>query len=198
MPDLSSISLPRSSSNSTSDDKDKDKDKDKDGVIKIKRKKSTKGFHGEVLDPGVAVVPMDIMTSVSAPLTYFLQLTLTHVSPGELSTTLRSIETTPNADGSATAHVVARCTLVDIARATGLRVEDAAFAMNECGLLVKRYKGNINPHAQVEQSNAFGRRKVVEDVEIEEVIMVTREMIEEVAKERKVKRACMQLEHVLI
>ncbi|KAF7982431.1 hypothetical protein HWV62_28561 [Athelia sp. TMB] len=177
MPDLSSISLPRSSSNSTSDDKDKDKDKD--GVIKIKRKKSTKGFDGEVLDPAEAVVPMDIMT-------------------GELSTNLRSIETTPNPDGSATAHVVARCTLVDIARATNLRVEDAAFAMNECGLLVKRYKGNINPHAQVETSNAFGRRKVVEEVEIEEVIMVTREMVEEVARERKVKRACMQLEYVML
>ena len=52
-------------------------------------------------------------------------------------TSLRSVETTANPDGSATTHVVVRCTLADIARATNLRVEDAAFALNECGLLVR-------------------------------------------------------------
>ena len=84
----------------------------------------------------------------------------------ELSTTLRTIETIANPDGSATSHVVVKCTLVDIARATNLRVEDAAFALNECGLLVKRYK---------ETGKTEG---------MEEVIMISREMVEVVAKER--------------
>jgi hypothetical protein len=46
-----------------------------------------------------------------------------------LFTSLRTIEKTFNADGSATSHVVKR-TLADIATATNLRPEDAAFALN--------------------------------------------------------------------
>ncbi|KAG6864383.1 hypothetical protein C0991_010014, partial [Blastosporella zonata] len=50
----------------------------------------------------------------------------------------RKLVTECNEDGSATTHVVVNCTLVDIAHATNLRVDDAAFALNEVGLLVKR------------------------------------------------------------
>ena len=104
------------------------------------------------------------------------------VAYGELDplfTSLRSFVTTTNADGSATTHVVVKCTLSDIARATNLRIEDATFAMNECGLLRMRGKEG-------------------EEEDLEEMIVVTREMIEKVAKERGVKRMCMDLPHVLL
>lgn len=90
---------------------------------------------------------------------------------------LRRIETISNPDGSATSHVVVRCTLADIARATNLRVEDAAFALNECGLLT---------HVQVDSEGTS------------EHIGITREMVEAVAKERRVKEMCMSLAHVLL
>jgi histone acetyltransferase HTATIP/histone acetyltransferase MYST1 len=115
----------------------------------------------------------------------------------ELNTTMRTIETIANPDGSATSQVVVRCTLEDVARATNLRIEDAAFALNECGLLIRRYKGNPNGNSTNNGRNANGRGEVVE-METEEVIMVSREMIETVAKERQVKRTCMDLVHVLL
>lgn len=110
----------------------------------------------------------------------------------KLSTSMRTIETVGNPDGSATSHIVVKCTLVDIATATNLRVEDAAFALNECGLLMRRFKGNTNPHA-----NGNGKRAQGEPPEVEEVIMITREMVEAVAKERRVKKMCMDLAHVV-
>ena len=94
-------------------------------------------------------------------------------------TSLRTVETTPNPDGSATAHVVIRCTLSDIARATNLRVEDAAFALNECGLLIRR-----------QEADGPGGT--------EDVVAVSREMVETVAKQRNVKKMCMSLAHVLL
>lgn len=94
-------------------------------------------------------------------------------------TVLRTVETTSNLDGSATAHVVVRCTLVDIARATNLRVEDAAFALNECGLLMRRKRADGAGPA-------------------DEVVVVSREMVEAVARERGVKKMCMDLAHVLL
>ena len=90
---------------------------------------------------------------------------------------LRRIETISNPDGSATSHVVVQCTLAEIARATNLRVEDAAFALNECGLLA---------HVQMDGDGTT------------EQIGVTREMVETVAKERRVKEMCMSLVHVLL
>jgi hypothetical protein len=94
-----------------------------------------------------------------------------------LFTSLRSFVTTINPDGSATTHVVVKCTLSDIARATNLRMEDATFAMNECGMLRLRGK---------------------EKEEDEGAIMMTREMVEKVAKERNVKRMYLDLVHVLL
>lgn len=89
---------------------------------------------------------------------------------------LRRIETISNPDGSATSHVVVQCTLAEIARATNLRVEDAAFALNECGLLA---------HVQMDEGT-------------KQEIGITREMVEAVAKERRVKEMCMSLAHVLL
>ncbi len=48
----------------------------------------------------------------------------------------REFETIQREDGAAEVHVSVQCTLTDIARATNLRVEDAAFALNECGLVM--------------------------------------------------------------
>ncbi|OCH88992.1 acyl-CoA N-acyltransferase [Obba rivulosa] len=118
-----------------------------------KRKKSTKGWDGE--EPAGGTLHTAQMNDVSDP----------------IFTTLRTLETFANPDGSATTQVVVRCTLADIARATNLRVEDAAFALSECGLLLRRG---------------------------EEEVVVSREMVEVVAKERRVKRMCMSHAHVLL
>lgn len=80
-------------------------------------------------------------------------------------------ETTHREDGGADTHVRVDCTLADIAHATNLRIEDAAFALNECGLLMRR-KAEISD---------------------DEVIVITRSLVEQVAKERKVKIMYMDL-----
>jgi histone acetyltransferase MYST1 len=99
-----------------------------------------------------------------------------------LFTSLRVIHTTANEDGSATSHVIVRCTLADLARATNLRVDDAAFALNECGMLDRR---GLNGEGNKGE-------KVVE------VIAITRDMVEKVARERKVKMMYVDLAHVLL
>lgn len=126
---------------------------------KMKRRKSTKGWDGEEL-PATKTRPAE-----------------PHDDADPMFTSLRTVETTPNADGSATAHVVVQCTLADIARATNLRVDDTAFALNECGLLLRRQKADGNT---------------------EEVVLVSREMVETVSRERNVKKMCMSLAHVLL
>ena len=68
-----------------------------------------------------------------------------------------------------------RCSLENIARATNLRIEDAAFAMSECGLLRAR-------------TNVGGQ----------ETIVITRELVEKLAQERGLKRMCMEIQHVLL
>ncbi|KAI0962849.1 hypothetical protein AcW1_000102 [Taiwanofungus camphoratus] len=134
-----------------------------DGALapRIKRRKSTKGWDGEEL-ASASVRTADPFND-SDP----------------MFTVLRTVETTSNLDGSATAHVVVRCTLVDIARATNLRVEDAAFALNECGLLMRRKRADGAGPA-------------------DEMVVVSREMVEAVARERGVKKMCMDLAHVLL
>jgi histone acetyltransferase HTATIP/histone acetyltransferase MYST1 len=104
-----------------------------------------------------------------------------------LFTSLRTIETTANEDGSATSHVIVRCTLGDIARATNLRVEDAAFALGECGLLRKRC-GVRDLNGEEGEGEGEGEGDVV----------VSREMVEAVARERRVKKTMMDLMHVLL
>ncbi|KAG2139660.1 acyl-CoA N-acyltransferase [Suillus clintonianus] len=98
----------------------------------------------------------------------------TFTSPNGLDDTIaamRTVLTTTNPDGSATSHVVVRSTLAEIASATNLRIEDAAFALNECGLLGSTLEG---------------------------VVGITREMVEAVAKERNVKRMCLDPAHVML
>ncbi|KAI0271707.1 acyl-CoA N-acyltransferase [Gloeopeniophorella convolvens] len=89
----------------------------------------------------------------------------------------RTYETVPAPDGSAAVHVVVRCALADLARATNLRVEDAAFALNECGLLVRR--------AGEDGSEGL-------------TVAISREMVEQVAHERNVKRMCIDFSKVLL
>ncbi|KAI0369899.1 acyl-CoA N-acyltransferase [Pilatotrama ljubarskyi] len=141
---------------------------------RTKRRKSTKGWDGEEIPASAFAMRAAQMNDTDDP----------------MWTSLRALETTAHPDGSATTHVVVRCTLADIARATNLRVEDAAFALNECGLLVRRRKDDGSPASNGSQENA--------EVEAEDVIVVTREMVEAVAKERDVKRMCMDLAHVLL
>ena len=132
-------------------------------------------------------------------------------------TALRTVETRANADGSATTHVVVRCTLADVARACNLRVEDAAFALNECGLLVRRLPpapsptANLNANAKQNSVDAQGGTEAVAGAvagsnnnnnsnsnNVGETLAITREMVEAVARERDVKRMCMDLAHVLL
>ena len=137
-------------------------------------------------------------------------------------TALRTVETRANADGSATTHVVVRCTLADVARACNLRVEDAAFALNECGLLVRRLPpapsptANLNANAKQNSVDADGGAGAGTGVgagagsnnnnsstsnssnNVGETLAITREMVEAVARERDVKRMCMDLAHVLL
>ncbi|TFK66090.1 acyl-CoA N-acyltransferase [Pluteus cervinus] len=130
-----------------------------DEVAPKRRKRQTKGWDGEPVDGGV---------------TPYL---LTFNDPK--FSTERVLETQLNDDGSATTHVSIRCTLADIAKATNLRVEDAAFALNECGLLMQKIA--------IDDGNDEGQ-----------VLVLTRQLIEKVAAERKVKRPCMDLSRVLL
>jgi len=136
-------------------------DQDNGPLRRAKRRKSTKGWDGEIHANGELPTAPD------------------SVIDDPLFTSLRSFVTSTNADGSATTHVIVKCTLSDIARATNLRLEDATFAMNECGML--RLRG-----------------KEGEEEEQDDMIVVTRDMIEEIARERGVKRMCMDLPHVLL
>lgn len=51
---------------------------------------------------------------------------------------MRTVQTRFNEDGSATTHLVVRCTLEGIAKATGIKLEDVSFALAEMGLLRHR------------------------------------------------------------
>jgi histone acetyltransferase HTATIP/histone acetyltransferase MYST1 len=151
---------------------------------KRKRRKSVKGWDGEIdIDLDLPTAPDSVMDGrCFFPLNCYNFLFHSQ-SPNLLADPLfksqRTFLTTQNTDGSATTHVVVKCALADLARATNLRIEDAAFAMNECGLLRMRGKN--------------GR-----EADGPEMIVVTREMVEQVAKERGVKKACLILPHVLL
>lgn len=89
-----------------------------------------------------------------------------------------------------------RCTLEEIAQATALRIEDVAFALNECGLLQRRKRIVVNTSRESNGSQKSNGTGAVED--IEEYIVLSRQMIEDVARERNVKRMCMDSRHVLL
>jgi len=70
--------------------------------------------------------------------------------------------------------------LEDIAKSTNLRIDDAAFALNECGLLMRRLSLST------------------EDEERVDVVVITRRLVEQVAKERNVKRMYLDLSSVIL
>ncbi|KAF8627298.1 hypothetical protein AX17_006343 [Amanita inopinata Kibby_2008] len=138
-----------------------------------------------------------------------------HVLPDDPQfSSMRTFTTTLREDGSAETHVSVRCTLSDIARATNLRVEDAAFALNECGLLVKRIKAREIEQEKEERERLRERRLSlataatsgtgprsrggVASVGVSDMIVLTRQMVEEVARERNVKKPCMDMAFVLL
>lgn len=154
----------------------------------INRKKKTKGFIGEnddgaAVGPSVAVVAGTLMHP-SVPL---YNPKLTEVRWVIVEPTFGSIRTTHTEtlpDGDAKTHLNIRCTLMDIAKATGLRHEDVAFAMEDCGLLLRRQK-DANTNASPSR-NGDGTMTPEE----REIIYVSAEMVEKVAKERNVKHKC--------
>ncbi|KAG9013238.1 hypothetical protein FRB90_006108 [Tulasnella sp. 427] len=134
------------------------------GSAKSKRK--IKGFDGEIDYPKEGDGPS--ASRVEQPA--FGSIRTTHT------------ETTPT--GTTRQHLNIRCTLLDIARATGLRHEDVAFAMEECGLLTRRKKDG-------DEGEGGGEER--------EIIYVSAEMVEKVARERKVKHKCiLDPAHVLL
>jgi hypothetical protein len=88
----------------------------------------------------------------------------------------RVFETVQREDGSMEVHVGVQCTLEDIARATNLRIEDAAFTLNECGLLMQRFS---------------------QDGE-DETIIITRELVEKVAGEMHVHNPWLRQDCILL
>ncbi|KLO20011.1 acyl-CoA N-acyltransferase [Schizopora paradoxa] len=95
----------------------------------------------------------------------------------------RFLRTSVNPNGSATTNVFAQCTLEDISKATSLRIEDVAFALHECGMLKR-----------VRTLNEDG----TEDGGVQEIIVISREMVEAVATERALKRLVMEVQCVLL
>ena len=151
----------------------------------IKKKRGLKGWEGEIVPS-----PHHSLNTPADGNAY------------DVFTPLRKIVTVPNeGNGSATSHVIVHCTLADIARATNLRVEDTAFALCECGLLeraqgVRRSRsgtGTVTLDGTVMEDVAHSRRN-----DERMVVGVTREMVESVAKERRVKEMCLSLAHVLL
>jgi hypothetical protein len=157
-------------------DKTASPDQENGAQRRTKRRKSIKGWDGEIDANTELPTAPDSVVDGAYIFSHPLDLPI-YPAIDPLFTSLRSFVTRANPDGSATTHVVVKCTLSDIGKATNLRIEDATFAMNECGLLRMREKG---------------------EGEQDEMIIVTREMIEKVAEERGVKRMCMDLQHVLL
>ncbi|KAJ8088860.1 hypothetical protein PM082_014106 [Marasmius tenuissimus] len=92
-------------------------DGSEDGILSpttTRRRKKHIGWEGEVSQPEEGAEMIDLDESINS---------------------LRTFVTTANPDGSASTHLQVQCTLTDISRATNLRAEDAAFALNEMGML---------------------------------------------------------------
>ncbi|KAF8168463.1 acyl-CoA N-acyltransferase [Crassisporium funariophilum] len=138
---------------------------DVDPVPQTKRNKKAKGFQGEVteasIEKSIGMMPFKYINDAPSD---------------PLFTTERVFETSHREDGGAETHVKVECTLAEISRATNLRVEDAAFALNECGLLMRRLT------------------KTSEN----DTVVITRSLVEAVAKERNVKIMYMDLSCVII
>lgn len=104
-------------------------------------------------------------------------------------------------------HRTVRCGLEDIAHATHLRLDDIAFALREAGLLTHRRSAQSNPaetSGEPSDSNRYtasenalnGAQDTKHQSEIQ--IVITHEMIERVARERKVKPPYLDRAYVLL
>ncbi|KNZ72739.1 putative MYST-like histone acetyltransferase 1, partial [Termitomyces sp. J132] len=128
-----------------------------------KKKNKLKGWAGEVEDANVD------------------QEEVPFLCDDPMFSTHRPLVTEHSEDGSAATHVMVSCQLADIARATNLRVDDAAFALNEVGLLAMRIASEGDDG---DDGDKMG------------TVVLTRAMVEKVATERSVKRPCMRMPFV--
>ncbi|KZV95624.1 acyl-CoA N-acyltransferase [Exidia glandulosa HHB12029] len=103
----------------------------------------------------------------------------THAEEDDPLESMRKTHTEMNKDGSITTHVSIHATLKDIAHAVYLRPSDAAFALRECGLLERR------------------KFDVIDEDE-EEIVVISREMVEGVADALNIKKMYMEPARVLL
>ncbi|KAF7377728.1 Histone acetyltransferase [Mycena sanguinolenta] len=144
-----------------------------------KHKKRHKGWDGEIAD-------LNFLDGPSS-------------TDEEFLSQFRTFEMTPNANGSATVDVVLRCTLRDLARATNLRVEDAAFALNEIGLLALRLSSeDVDQVRQDMKAKQCAQTDGPRSAPTNQFVFISRAMVERVAADRKVKVPCMKMEYVKI
>lgn len=112
----------------------------------------------------------------------------------------KKLHYTPQPDGSAVVHVTAQCTLEDLARATWLRVEDVAFTLREVGMLQNRAppppKDGLTKTTKIGSKTPSGASPAPPP-RVEEVIWITRTIVEQVAKEWGVKEAALHRDKIL-
>lgn len=142
-----------------------------------KKRKRAKGFDGE-MDPNTVASPTPTNGASSAQVQLSRGPNAVSVdgSVDPLFTTWRVVDIIRRDDGSAEMHVSVQCTLGDLAKATNLRVEDAAFALHECGLLMRQFK----------------------DVKTRDHLLISGELVEKIAAERSVKEPCLNLNHIML
>ncbi|CAE6471019.1 unnamed protein product [Rhizoctonia solani] len=104
-------------------------------------------------------------------------------------------------------HRTVRCGLEDIAHATHLRPDDIALALREAGLLTQRRSAQSNPTEPVGEPSDSSRHTASESAlngvqdtkhQSEVQIVITHEMVERVARERKVKPPYLDRAYVLL
>jgi histone acetyltransferase HTATIP/histone acetyltransferase MYST1 len=139
-----------------------------------RRKKRAKGYNGEADPNAVPPPPTNGASSPQVHVSRSPNAVSVDGSVDPLFTTQRTVDTLRRNDGSVELHVSVRCSLGDIAKATNLRVEDAAFALHECGLLGMK----------------------LSDEESGDRLLISGALVEKVAAERKVKEPCINLAHV--
>ncbi|CEL53002.1 histone acetyltransferase MYST1 [Rhizoctonia solani AG-1 IB] len=98
-------------------------------------------------------------------------------------------------------HRTVRCGLEDIAQATHLRPDDIALALREAGLLTQRRSTQSNPiEPAADHPNTHTAFENIHDAKHrnEVQIVITHEMVERVAQERKVKPPYLDRAYVLL
>jgi len=146
-----------------------------------KSKKSTKGWDGERAD-----------IDTSNPETQRLSSSISLLSEPNFGS-FRRTHTGPSEDGTQqVTHLSIKCSLGDIARATNLRVDDCAWAMREAGFLAR------SKRASQAKSGARPDKKDSTDGAGDEMFFISKEMVEQIAKEWGVKRMMMEVEYVKV